>query len=70
VAALKGIDGGKTVYAAHRAGLIRAQDRITEAVENRDLAIRQAVAVGMRVADVAEAVGLTRGRIYQILGAE
>jgi DNA-directed RNA polymerase specialized sigma24 family protein len=54
---------------AHVAALEHATTRITLAIEDRDEAIRQAYADGMSAAEIGRAVGLTRGRVHQLLKA-
>jgi hypothetical protein len=43
-----------------------AQAQVDEAEARRDAAVRAAIERGMRIVDIAEAAGLTRGRVYQI----
>jgi hypothetical protein len=46
--------------------LQRARSRYDLAREARNEAVREAVAEGVRPADIARATGLTRGRIAQV----
>ena len=47
--------------------LRRAADAVDTAREERDAVIRDAYAAGMSAADIAAAVGVTRGRVHQIV---
>lgn len=51
-----------------RAAAFRTQ-RVDRVIEERDQTIRNAVAAGLSVIDVADAVGMTRQRVYQIVRA-
>ena len=54
--------------AAHADALHVAAVKIANAIEDRDTAIRQAYADGMSAREIADAVGLSRQRIWQIAG--
>lgn len=47
--------------------ILAHHDQITTAERQRDELIREAVERGVRVVVIAEALGLTRNRIYQIV---
>jgi DNA-directed RNA polymerase specialized sigma24 family protein len=51
---------------AAEAKLRRARSSYERARQQRNEAVRQALAEGMKPADIARATGLTRGRIAQI----
>ena len=53
--------------ARHINALLRASGRFDAAKLERNTAIHQARAHGVPVPEIAAAMGLTRGRVYQIL---
>lgn len=53
--------------AKHTAALKLASSKIGTAQEDRNETIRQAFAAGMSARKIAEIVGMTRARIYQIV---
>ena len=48
--------------------ILTQHEQITKAERQRDELIREAVERGVRVVTIAAALGLTRARIYQIVG--
>ena len=48
--------------------ILTQHEQITTAERQRDELIREAVERGVRVVTIAAALGLTRARIYQIVG--
>ena len=48
--------------------ILTQHEQITTAERQRDELIREAVERGVRVVAIADVIGLTRARIYQIVG--